>query len=120
MAAVAVEQDLPAVSVEARPALRPAGAARPRTRHRHLWTSRFSALIVTVAVVTSLGGGGLLDLGGAYVLPASAQALHDTWVAMRPAGIPDTALAGLEREWVESQSFKVVDAAGMFWLPGGV
>jgi len=120
MAAVAVEQDLPAVSVEARPAVQPAAAARPRTRHRHLWTSRFSALIVTVAVLTSLGGGGLLDLGGAYVLQARAQALHDRWVAMRLAGIPDTDLAGLEREWVESQSFKVVDAAGMFWLPGGV
>src|SRR4029077_6637817 len=103
MAAVAVEQDLPAVSVEARPALRPAGAARPRTRHRHLWTSRFSALIVTVAVVTSLGGGGRLARGGPSVLQARAQPPHDRWVAMRLAGIPDTDLAGLEREWVESQ-----------------
>ncbi|HEV2476380.1 MAG TPA: C39 family peptidase [Candidatus Dormibacteraeota bacterium] len=119
MAAVAVEQELPAGSIEARLAVHPGPARHLRTRHRHLWTSRFSALIVTVAVLTSLGGGGLLDLGGAYVLQARAQALHDRWVAMRLAGIPDTDLAGLEREWVESQSFKVVDAAGMFWLPGG-
>jgi uncharacterized protein YvpB len=38
---------------------------------------------------------------------------------MRLAGIPDSDLAGLEREWVASQSFKMVDAAGVFWLPGG-
>jgi uncharacterized protein YvpB len=116
---IAVEQELPAVTVEARPAPKPAPAVRPRARHRQLWTSRFSALIITVAVLTSLGGGGLLDLGGAYVLQARAQALHDRWEAMRLAGIPDSDLAGLEREWVDSQSFKLVDAAGMFWLPGG-
>jgi uncharacterized protein YvpB len=114
---IAVEQELPAISVEARPALQPPPAARPKTRQ--VWTSRFSALIVAVALLTSLGGGGLLDLGGAYVLQARAQALHDRWEAMRLAGIPDTDLAGLEREWAASQSFKVVDAGGMFWLPGG-
>ena len=92
---------------------------RLRTRHRHLWTSRFSALVLSVAILSSLGGGGLLDLGGAYVLQGRAQALHDRWDAMRLAGIPDTDLAGLERQWVASQSFKVVDAGGVFWLPGG-
>jgi uncharacterized protein YvpB len=116
---IAVEPELPAVTVEARPALELVPAARTRARRRQLWTSRFSALIVSVAILSSLGGGGLLDLGGAYVLQARGQALHDRWDAMRLAGIPDSDLAGLEREWVASQSFKVVDAAGMFWLPGG-
>src|SRR5260370_38624590 len=117
MAVIAVEQELQAVAVGTRPTVRPAPAARPKTRQ--LWTSRFSALMVTVAMLTSLGGGGLMDLGGAYVLQARAQALHDRWDAMRLAGIPDSELVALEREWVASQSFKVVDAASMFWLPGG-
>jgi uncharacterized protein YvpB len=116
---IAVEQKLPAVATEARPAVQPAPSAHPRTGRRHLWSSRFSALVLTVATLTSLGGGGLLDLGGAFVLQARAQALHDRWESMRVAGIPDSDLAGLEREWVASQTFKVVDAAGMFWLPGG-
>jgi uncharacterized protein YvpB len=116
---IAVEQKLPAVSIEARPTVQPPPDALPRTGRRHLWTSRFSALVLTVTTLTSLSGGGLLDLGGAYVLQARAQALHDRWDSMRIAGIPDSDLAGLEREWVASQSFKVVDAAGVFWLPGG-
>ena len=116
---IAVEQKLPAASEEARPAADPVPVRRSRVRHRHLWTSRFSALILTVAILTSLGGGGLLDLGGAYVLQAKAQGLHDRWDSMRVAGIPDADLAGLERQWVASQSFKLGDAGGMFWLPGG-
>jgi len=116
---IAVEQELPAVSVGPRPAVQAAPALHPRGRDRRIWSSRFSALILTVAILTSLGGGGLVDVGGAYVLQAKAQALHDRWDAMRLAGIPDTDLAGLEREWVASQSFKVVDAAGVFWMPGG-
>lgn len=66
-----------------------------------------------------MGGGGLLGVGGAYVLQARAQSLHDRWEAMRQAGIPDTDLVGLEREWAASQSVKVLSAGGMFWLPGG-
>jgi uncharacterized protein YvpB len=38
---------------------------------------------------------------------------------MRLAGIPDTDLAGLEREWASTQAVKLSDAGGVFWLPGG-
>ncbi|HKW07937.1 MAG TPA: hypothetical protein VJS19_10265, partial [Candidatus Dormibacteraeota bacterium] len=89
---IAVEQKLPAASEEARPAADPVPVRRSRIRHRHVWTSRLSALILTVAILTSLGGGGLLDLGGAYVLQAKAQGLHDRWDSMRAAGIPDADL----------------------------
>jgi hypothetical protein len=117
---VAAEQELAAGPAEARPA---GGRllSHPRwVRTRSAWTSRLSALIAAVALLATLGGGGLLDLGGAYVLQARAQAMHDRWESMRQAGIPDTDLAGLEREWAASQSFMVFNAGGMFWLPGGL
>lgn len=117
MAVIAVERPAPAADDEARPDAPPLKPARPR--RRRLWTSRLSAVVVAIALLASLGGGGLFDLGGAYVLQARAQSLHDRWQAMRSAGIPDTDLAGLEREWAASQALKVIDAGGIFWLPGG-
>ncbi|HET9782685.1 MAG TPA: C39 family peptidase [Candidatus Dormibacteraeota bacterium] len=116
---IAVERQAPAATDEARPDENPAPTKPARRRHRTLWSSRLSALIVGVALVASLGGGGLLDLGGAYVLQARAQSLHDRWQAMRVAGIPDTDLAALEREWAASQAVQVLAAGGVFWLPGG-
>lgn len=114
------ERDLPAASVETRPREIPTQDIKPWPRQRRFWSSRLSALVLSVALLTSLGGGGLLGVGGAFVLQARAQALHDRWAAMRLAGIPDTDLVGLEREWAASQSTKVLSAGGMFWLPGGV
>jgi len=70
-------------------------------------------------MVSSLGGGGLIDLGSAFVLQAKAQALHDRWDYMRQNGIPDAHLAELNREWGAAQSYMVVGAGGIFWLPGG-
>lgn len=116
---IAVERRAPAAGDDARPDENTAPPKLARRRRRTVWTSRLSALIVAVALLASLGGGGLLDLGGAYVLQARAQALHDRWQAMRLAGIPDTDLAGLEREWAASQAVKVIDVGGVFWLPGG-
>jgi uncharacterized protein YvpB len=116
---IAVERKLSAGPFEARPDENPVPKRVSRFRPRTLWTSRLSALIAAVALLASLGGGGLIDLGGAYVLQARAQALHDRWDAMRQAGIPDSDLADLEREWATTQSLKVVDAGAMFWLPGG-
>lgn len=116
---IAAERPAPAVKDETRPDGKPASlTGAPRAR-RILWPSRVSAAIVAVALLASLGGGSLLDLGGAYVLQARAQTLHDRWQAMRVAGIPDTDLAGLEQEWAATQAVKVIDAGGVFWLPGG-
>jgi uncharacterized protein YvpB len=70
-------------------------------------------------MVSSLGGGGLIDLGSAFVLQAKAQSLHDRWAYMRQNGIPDSHLAELNREWAAAQSYMVVGAGGIFWLPGG-
>ncbi|HKC19522.1 MAG TPA: hypothetical protein VKE27_07800, partial [Candidatus Dormibacteraeota bacterium] len=116
---IAVGRRAPAETDDARPEESSPPLTVWRKRHRTLWTSRLSALIVAVALLASLGGGGLLDLGGAYVLQARAQALHDRWQTMRLAGIPDTDLTGLEREWAATQAVKVIDAGGVFWLPGG-
>jgi uncharacterized protein YvpB len=83
------------------------------------WPARVSALVVLVAILTSLGGGGLLDSASAYTLQAQANALHERWAVMRVQGIPDADLAELEQEWQSSQAAIVVGAGGVFWLPGG-
>ena len=106
---IAVERPAPAVAEEARLDGRSAPLKVARGARRMLLTSRLSAAILAVALLASLGGGGLLDLGGAYVLQARAQTLHDRWQAMRVAGIPDTDLAGLEREWAATQAIRASD-----------
>ena len=92
--------------------LRP-GKARPR------WPARLSALVLLLAILTSLGGGGLLDSASAYTLQAKAMALHDRWAVMRGNGIPDADLAELEQEWKASKAWILIGAGGIFWLPGG-
>jgi len=76
-------------------------------------------VVLVVAMVSSLGGGGLIDFGSAFVLQAKAQALHDRWDFMRQNGIPDTHLAELNRQYAATQSNAVIGAGGVFWLPGG-
>ena len=83
------------------------------------WTLRASAVVVVLAVVSSLGGGGLLDSGSSYVLQARAQALHERWAYMRDNGIPDADLAYLEQQYAMTQATIVIGAGGVFWLPGG-
>lgn len=113
---IAVEQELPAAPFETRPA-RSRAAARPR--RKTVWTARASASLLVVSMLSSLGGGGLLDFASAYTLQSRAQAMHDRWAFMRDNGIPDEELAGLESEWAASQSSTVIGAAGVFWIPGG-
>jgi uncharacterized protein YvpB len=72
-----------------------------------------------LTVVSSLGGGGVLDSASSYVLQARAQALHDRWSYMRDNGIPDADLASLRQEYATTQASIVVGAGGVFWLPGG-
>ncbi|HSS62076.1 MAG TPA: C39 family peptidase [Candidatus Limnocylindrales bacterium] len=116
MAVVAAEREAPAASREARLSRAP---SRSGLRRRAHLTSRLSAVLLVGALLVSLGGGGLVNLGTALVLQARAVALHDQWVGMRTAGIPDDDLAGLEREWAASQSLMIGGAASLFWLPGG-
>ncbi len=78
-----------------------------------------SATILVIAVLSSLGGGGLVDSGSAYVLQSRAESLHARWAYMRANGIPDADLAQLEQEWGLSQATIVIGAGGIFWLPGG-
>jgi len=115
---IAVEREVSAAVLETRPAERP----RPTEtipRSRPAWTERLSAAVILVAIVTSLGGGGLVDSGSAYVLQARAAALHARWADMRAKGIPDADLAELEQQWTTSQATIVFGAGGAFWLPGG-
>src|SRR6267378_6658799 len=86
---------------------------------RSAWTERVSAAVVLVSVITSLGGGGLVDSGSTYVLQARAAALHARWADMREKGIPGADLAELEQQWTMSQATVVFGAGGAFWLPGG-
>src|SRR3989475_11115011 len=111
----------PASLLDPRPAKfpRPAAPTEPTRRSRPVWTERFSAAVVLVSVITSLGGGGLVDSGGAYVIQAHAAALHARGADMREKGIPRAGLAGLEQQWTNSQGTIVVGAGGAFWLPGG-
>src|SRR5256885_1066573 len=91
---IAVEQrELQAAPLEARP-LKPRLVARPRRRTP--WHLQISAGIVVVAVVSSLGGGGLLDSASSYVLQAQAQSLHARWAYKRHNGIPDAARCVVE------------------------
>ena len=118
---IAVERDAPAVVLETRPAEFPRHTAPtvPTRRSRPVWTERVSAAVVLVSVITSLGGGGLVDSGGAYVIQAHAAALHARWADMREKGIPGADLAELEQQWTMSQATIVFGAGGAFWLPGG-
>src|SRR5437588_1889409 len=114
---IAVEQrELQAAPLEARP-LKPRLVARPRRRTP--WHLQISAGILVVAVISSLGGGGLLDSASSYVLQAQAQSLHARWAYMRLNGIPDADFATLERQWAQTEATVVVGAGGVFWLPGG-
>src|SRR5205823_13853843 len=88
-------------------------------RSRQFRTERFSAGVVLVSVITSLGCGGLVDSGCAYVIQAHAAALHARWADMREKGIPGADLAELEQQWTMSQATIVFGAGGAFWLPGG-
>ena len=114
---IAAERDLPAAPLSARPPRPRLLVTRPR--RRTVWTLRAGALVLVFAVVSSLGGGGLIDAGSSYVLQARAQALHDRWAYMRDRGIPDVDLAPLEQEYASSQASIVIGAGGVFWLPGG-
>jgi uncharacterized protein YvpB len=113
---IAVEREAPTVGLETRP---PRPRLLPPVRRKTVWTARFSAVVLVVAVVSSLGGGGLIDSGSAYVMQARAQALHARWAYMRNNGIPDADLAALEQEWTQGQASIVIGAAGVWWLPGG-
>ncbi|HEX2646403.1 MAG TPA: hypothetical protein VHO95_04185, partial [Candidatus Dormibacteraeota bacterium] len=81
--------------------------------------ARMSAVVLALAVLSTLGGGGLVDSGGSYALQARAIALHAHWDYMRANGIPDADLAGLEQEWRVSQANRIISAPLRFWLPGG-
>jgi len=112
------------IAVEERPAPPPLSRPTPadntplQPRKRALVT-RFSSVVLVAALLSTIGGGGLVDSGGAYALQARAVAIHAHWDYMRANGIPDVDLAPLEQEWTMSQASKIVGAGTLFWLPGG-
>lgn len=116
MAVIAVEREPPAAPAEARP---PKPKLLPLPPRRTPWALKPLAVILVLGVVSSLGGGGLLDSASSYVLQARAQALHDRWAYMRANGIPDADLAEMEQQYASTQASIVIGAGGVFWLPGG-
>jgi uncharacterized protein YvpB len=82
------------------------------------FASKVSAAVALVAVLSTLGGGGLVDAGYAVRLQTRAADLHVRWASMVAAGIPAEDLAALEQEWAYSQSVKFLGAAASFWTPG--
>jgi uncharacterized protein YvpB len=84
------------------------------------WSSRLPAVFLAAAIVVSLGGGGLLDVGSAYTLQGRAQSLQARWAYMLESGIPSSDLAELRHEWTQAQASKLLGVSSMFWLPGGV
>ena len=88
-------------------------------RRSPLWSSRLSAGLVALSLVTSLGGGGMLDLGAAYSLQSRAETLQARWQYMLDNGIPEADLAPLEAQWRQSQASRLLGAGTFFWLPGG-
>jgi len=96
----------------------PLAPISPRRRGQ-LWSSRLSAALLALSVVTSFGGGGMVDLGAAYSLQARAEALQARWAYMLDNGIPSADLAPLQAQWRQTQASKLIGAGAMFWLPGG-
>ena len=109
---IAVERALPGVGLEHGRAAAVGGRRRPIL-------VRLSALLLVGAIVSTLGGWGLLDSTSAYTLQARANALHNHWAEMRSLGIPESDLADLEQEWTLTEQTAVAGVATMFWLPGG-
>jgi hypothetical protein len=91
-------------------------AARVRGR---LWSGRLPAVVLVVAILASLGGGGMLDVGNAFTLEGRAQALVQRWTYMVDNGIPESDLAAVRQEWTQAQASKLLGASWAFWLPGG-
>jgi len=114
------------IAVEERPAPAPielpvaqAGDDMPLQRRKRPLVTRLSSIVLAIALLSTVGGGGLVDSGGAYALQARAAAIHAHWDYMRANGIPEADLAPLEQEWTLSQASKIVGAGTLFWLPGG-
>jgi len=104
----------PSTAPSGRPTLRVLTGG-PRTRRL---SSRLAAAVLVVAIVSTIGGGGLADIGNAFVLQSRAAALHAHWNVMRAEGIPDDDLAQLEQEWVASQRSRFMGVGTAFWWPG--
>ncbi|HYM97983.1 MAG TPA: hypothetical protein VET26_11835, partial [Candidatus Sulfotelmatobacter sp.] len=103
--------------VVALPAPRAAALAPASPRGRS-WANRFSAAVLLVSLVSTLGGGEFVDSGYALVLQSRGAALHARWATMIIQGIPATDLAQLEQAWTYSQHDRFMGAAVMFWTPG--
>jgi uncharacterized protein YvpB len=82
--------------------------------------NRLAAVVLTVAILSTLGGGGLADAASAFSVQAKAAALHAHWQVMRAEGIPDADLAQLEQEWAVSQRSRFMGVGLAFWWPGSV
>jgi len=67
-------------------------------RRRMAWSSRLSAVLLVAAVVASLGGGGMLDVGSAYLLKHRADILSARCAYMLDNWIASSELVGVRQE----------------------
>src|SRR5438093_11013237 len=96
----------------------PLAPISPRRRGQ-LWSSRLSAALLALSVVTSFGGGGMVDLGAAYSLQARPEALRARWASMLDNGIPSAYLAPLRPQWPQPQARKLVGRGALCGWPAG-
>src|SRR5690242_7601094 len=97
----------------------PTAAATAPGAGSRIWSGRLPAVVLVIAIVASLGGGGMLDVGNAFTVEGRAQALVERWVYMVDNGIPESDLAPVRHEWTQAQASKLLGVAWAFWLPGG-
>lgn len=79
---------------------------------------RVSALVLVVALLGTLGGGGFVDSWTALALETRARALDARWDNMVQAGVPAYYLTSMRQEWTDSHASSLLGASMSFWLPG--
>ena len=79
---------------------------------------RATALLMVVALLTAVGGSGLLAYSGSpFVLQARASTLQARWTEMVAQGVPPSDLAALQHELAVAQKTRFLAVGSAFWWP---
>ena len=76
------------------------------------------ALVLILALLGTLGGGGFVDSWSAGAVQARANALEARWSGMVLAGVPAYYLSSLRAEWAGSRTTVILGISASFWVPG--